>query len=109
MNQMNQLLIKSTNYVRSRFLGISFQKSLSLKFAMSERKNVPNRGDVFTQGVLSMKKLVDHHLLPASTLQSAVVSAVAHSATSTLQSTAASAVAHSAATSDEAPSRSLKS
>ena len=46
------------------------------------------------------KKLVAHHLLPASTLQSAVVSAVAHSATSTLQSTAASAVAHSAATSD---------
>ena len=36
----------------------------------------------------------------ASTLQSVVASAVAHSATSTLQSTAASAVAHSAATSD---------
>ena len=36
----------------------------------------------------------------ASTLQSVVASAVAHSATSTLQSAAASAVAHSAATSD---------
>ena len=45
------------------------------------------------------KKLVAHHLLPASTIQLAVVSAVAHSATSTLQSTAASTVAHSAATS----------
>ena len=42
------------------------------------------------------KKLVAHHLLPASTIQSAVVSAVAHSATSNLQLTAASAVAHSA-------------
>ena len=56
--------------------------------------------DSLYRGDLYYKKLVAHHLLPASTLQSAVVSAVAHSATSTLQSTAASAVAHSAATSD---------
>ena len=54
-----------------------------------------------------MKKLVDYHLLPASTLQLAVVSAVAHSATSTLQSTAASAVAHSAATSEEFTNRNM--